>query len=159
MEDALVNFVKTGKLNFSSLVDSIIADVARMVIKQQITGPLASWAMSGIAGMFGGGGNSFDSGILNSVVMGGAKASGGGVDAGMSYLVGEKGPEIFTAPASGHIIPNDQLGGGGTTVININNTIGDVASKSDVVAGMRTVQAQISQSLQRSKQYGGAMAS
>ena len=41
MEDALVGFVRTGKLSFSGLVDSILADIARMTIRQSITGPLA----------------------------------------------------------------------------------------------------------------------
>ncbi|WP_349743931.1 phage tail tape measure protein [Roseateles cavernae] len=35
-EDALVNFVRTGKLDFKSLADSIIADLARILIKQQL---------------------------------------------------------------------------------------------------------------------------
>lgn len=39
-EDALVEFVKTGKLNFSSLVDSIIADLARIAARQMISGLL-----------------------------------------------------------------------------------------------------------------------
>lgn len=42
MEDALVEFTKTGKLDFKSLVDSIVADITRMTIKQSITGPLAN---------------------------------------------------------------------------------------------------------------------
>ena len=46
MEDALVEFVTTGKITFSSLVDSILADIARMTIRQSITGPLSS-ALSG----------------------------------------------------------------------------------------------------------------
>ena len=41
MEDALVEFVTTGKLDFQSLVDSMIADIARLVIQQSITRPLA----------------------------------------------------------------------------------------------------------------------
>ncbi len=41
MEDALVEFTRTGKLSFSGLVDSILADIARMTIRQSITGPLA----------------------------------------------------------------------------------------------------------------------
>lgn len=50
MEDALVNFVKTGKLDFKSLADSIIADLARIAIKQTILGPLSQMIMSGIGG-------------------------------------------------------------------------------------------------------------
>ncbi len=46
MEDALVEFARTGKITFSDLVDSILADIARMTIRQSITGPLAS-ALSG----------------------------------------------------------------------------------------------------------------
>ncbi|WP_454005023.1 phage tail tape measure protein [Alcaligenes sp. Marseille-Q7550] len=41
MEDSLVQFVRTGKLDFASLADSIIADMARIMIQQSITGPLA----------------------------------------------------------------------------------------------------------------------
>jgi hypothetical protein len=47
MEDAMVNFVMTGKLNFKSLSNSIIADLVRIQIQQSITKPL-SQAMSGI---------------------------------------------------------------------------------------------------------------
>ena len=43
MEDALVEFVATGKLSFRSLADSIIADLARIAIRQSITGPLSGW--------------------------------------------------------------------------------------------------------------------
>jgi len=42
MEDALVDFVDKGKIDFHSLADSIIKDMARIAIQQSITGPLAS---------------------------------------------------------------------------------------------------------------------
>jgi lambda family phage tail tape measure protein len=42
MEDALVEFVTTGKLDFKSLADSIIADLVRIQIRQSITQPLAN---------------------------------------------------------------------------------------------------------------------
>ena len=51
MEDALVQFVTTGKLDFKSLANSIISDMARIAIQQSITGPLAGWFGS----LFGGG--------------------------------------------------------------------------------------------------------
>jgi hypothetical protein len=43
----------------------------------------------------------------------GARALGGPVRTAASYLVGERGPEIFTPDRVGRIIPNSQLGGGG----------------------------------------------
>ena len=52
MEDALVDFVRTGRLSFSSLVDSIIADLARIAVRQAIVGPL----VGALGGAFGGGG-------------------------------------------------------------------------------------------------------
>jgi phage-related protein len=39
----------------------------------------------------------------------GERASGGPVVAGRTYLVGEEGPELWTAPSSGRIIPNSEL--------------------------------------------------
>ena len=52
-------------------------------------------------------------------IFGGGKASGGPVAGGTTYLVGEKGPELFTPSGSGTIIPNGAFGGSGSNVINI----------------------------------------
>jgi len=48
------------------------------------------------------------------------RALGGPVSNGQSYLVGERGPEMFTPNVGGRIIPN---GGSGQTIININGVI------------------------------------
>ncbi len=48
MEDALVSFVQKGKLDFKSLANSIVADLIRIQIQQNITKPLAA-AMSGFS--------------------------------------------------------------------------------------------------------------
>jgi len=59
------------------------------------------------------------SGLIDNV-FGGARAEGGSVSAGKSYLVGERGAELFTPSSNGMIVPNNALGGGGT---NINLTV------------------------------------
>lgn len=46
-------------------------------------------------------------------VFGGFRAHGGPVSAGTSYVVGERGPELFTPSASGQITPN----GGGQNIV------------------------------------------
>ena len=46
MEDALTQFVMTGKIDFNSLANSIISDLIRIQIQRAITLPLANWAMS-----------------------------------------------------------------------------------------------------------------
>lgn len=43
----------------------------------------------------------------------GARASGGGVQAGNAYIVGERGQEVFVPNTGGRIIPNNALGGYG----------------------------------------------
>jgi len=57
MEDAFVNFAMTGKLSFSSLAKSVIADIARMQARAAVSG-LFSWAVGAAAAYFGGSGAS-----------------------------------------------------------------------------------------------------
>lgn len=102
MEDALVNFVKTGKLDFRSLADSIITDLIRIEIQRKIMAPLIGTVekpgiLSSLLGSMMGG------------IFGGGKASGGPVVAGTTYLVGESGPELLTMGTGGYITPNHQL--------------------------------------------------
>jgi hypothetical protein len=50
-----------------------------------------------------------------------ARANGGPVMSGTTYLVGERGPELFTPSSSGNITPNHAMGGGGNTItVNVN---------------------------------------
>ena len=50
MEDAMVNFVMTGKIRFKEFARSVIADIARMIIKQMMFN-----ALSGFMNSLGGG--------------------------------------------------------------------------------------------------------
>ena len=74
---------------------------------------LARWLASGgeLSGL-----SVFDL-LTLSGIPGGARANGGPVSGGTSYLVGEKGPEIFTPSSSGMITANSAIGGGGNTLI------------------------------------------
>lgn len=50
--------------------------------------------------------------------------TGGPMRNGETAIVGEAGPELFTAPRAGHIVPNHEIGGGGggvsvTNIINV----------------------------------------
>lgn len=84
-------------------------------------------------GLFGGGGaaagaggGGFFSKILGGL-FGGFFAEGGPVVAGKTYVVGEKGPELFRPNTGGRIIPNDEMamagagGGGGYSIHQTNN--------------------------------------
>lgn len=55
LEDALVKATTTGKFEFKELVDSILEDVARLLVRTQITGPLAQGLSGLISNIFGGG--------------------------------------------------------------------------------------------------------
>jgi SLT domain-containing protein len=74
----------------------------------------------------------------------GHRAAGGPVSAGGTYLVGERGPELVTMGRSGHVTPNNRMGGGSVT-INVN-----VAATADRVAIGRELVAAIQQYERRS---------
>jgi hypothetical protein len=67
--------------------------------------------------------------VASALGFGGNRASGGSVSAGTTYMVGERGPELFTPSRSGNIIPNHSLGGAGGG-ITVNVTVnGDVSGR------------------------------
>ncbi|WP_080771162.1 phage tail tape measure protein [Comamonas thiooxydans] len=50
IEDALVKFVMTGKLSFTDLANNIVADITRIIIKQQLSNALGVAGSGGSAG-------------------------------------------------------------------------------------------------------------
>ena len=118
LEQALDNFVQTGKLSFSDLARSIISDLIKIQLKAQATSLFQSSGIGGFfSGLFGGGGGG--SPAFGSTAFWGGKAEGGDVSSMNSYMVGERGPELFVPKTSGTVIPNNQLGsmGGGPQVV------------------------------------------
>jgi lambda family phage tail tape measure protein len=94
MESALTNFVRTGKLSFKDFANSVIQDLILIQLKAS-----ATKMMNSFLGSIG----------FNFGSFGGMRAAGGPVSAGSSYVVGERGPEVFTPTGSGTITPNHQL--------------------------------------------------
>jgi hypothetical protein len=81
-----------------------------------LLGGLAGNLLGGLFGGFGGGGGGSNAFGLGPT---GFLASGGPVNAGGAYVVGEEGPELFVPRSSGRVVPNDQMmGGQQITVIN-----------------------------------------
>lgn len=78
MENSLTEFVTTGKLQFSDLANSIIADLTRIAIRQSIVGPLAQALGGVLGGMMGGPagaavGSTVSSNFTYSAIFGNAK--------------------------------------------------------------------------------------
>ncbi len=117
LEDGLVGLVqgtKSASDAFRDMASSIINDMIRMVIQKQITAPLAGALNAVIGAAFGG-----------AAAPASPRAIGGSVQSGRTHLVGERGPELFIPSASGSIVPNNAMGGGGITVVqNINVSTG-----------------------------------
>jgi lambda family phage tail tape measure protein len=161
MEDMLVSFVQTGKLSFRDLANSIIADLIRIQMRQMITAPLAGLISGSI-------GNSFSPIVpgtsslsASSADIMGRRAMGGPVTGGNSYLVGENGPEIFTPGASGGITPNNQISGGGVTVVQtINVTTGvQQTVRAEIMNLMPQIAASAKSAVADAKLRGGSYAS
>jgi hypothetical protein len=99
-----------------------------------VEGGLMGLASKGIStwltGLFGGAGSagaaSASSGVGAMIpAIAGMAADGGAMGAGDTFLVGEQGPELFTASSHGNITPNSQLGndgGGGDTHVHMGDT-------------------------------------
>lgn len=122
----LIDGIATAKGDFKSL-----ADVVDNVADQIIASLLKIGLQKGLAAIFGSlFPNSNASGSITELFgngsagrapsamgapyipdLSGARAGGGPVIGGRNYLVGELGPEIFTAPHSGNIIANEDIAG------------------------------------------------
>lgn len=111
MEDALVNFAMTGKLNFSSLANSIIADIIRIQARQATSQLLSSLISSFAGGSSGATGVAAEGGYASVAGISGGRAIGGPVSAGGLYPVNERGsPEILTMGGRDYLMTGTQGG-------------------------------------------------
>jgi phage-related minor tail protein len=111
--DTIARAVLSGKASMDSLVNAILADFDRIAVKDFIAKPIEGV----IASLF--------SSLLP---IGGARAAGGPVDAGLAYLVGEQGPELFVPLGAGSIVPNGAGAGAARPQIVLNVNARDAQS-------------------------------
>ena len=93
------------KAAFKNPITAIAAGIALVV--------LGSFISSKVSKMTSGGGNSSGGGSLGPASSQPARAMGGSVQAGVPYLVGERGPEMFTPSGFGSITNSKNTMGGG----------------------------------------------
>jgi len=163
--DALIS----GSENFGASLRNIASGVLKDIAMQLLRIYVINQAINAISSFFGpktsagagfGGFNpaSFSMGSLSGGLTGAGnfssafvpKALGGPVSAGSSYMVGERGPELFTPKHGGSIVPNNALGGSSTNVVvNVDasgnsNVQGDQAQAKQLgVAVSAAVQAEL----------------
>lgn len=130
-----------------------LGEVAKGVL-DDITSKLLNFLVN--AALFGvGGGGGLLGGLFN---FGGGKAKGGPVSAGTSYVVGEKGPELFTPSRGGTITPNSAMGGVevGSINISVQNT-GDQLSPAAQKQIAKQVQNVVMSTLVNERRSGGVL--
>ena len=136
----------TGAQSFGEAMTNVLNKIRDKIIDAQIDKLLGNFGESfgakenkgGLGGILG----NIAGGLLGGL-FGGKKERGGPVSAGGSYLVGERGPEILQMGSrGGNIIPNNAIGGGGTTnmiTVNVDATGSSVAgngSEADQLGGL-----------------------
>ena len=145
---SLVDGTKSVKDAFRDMASAVIKELYRIYVVKKITGMVTGFLEGSNVPLFGG------------------KANGGPVGAGGSYLVGERGPEIFTPSTSGTITPNSKSGGAGSGVTVVQNINISTGVQQTVRSEIRQMMPQIAQSAKaavvdskrRGGNYGRAMA-
>ena len=149
MGDGLVNALQRGEGAFDSLKNVALA--ALFDIGQELFRIAAIAPLKKAAGSFLG---SIDFGSI----LGGFFADGGFVSGAKPIVVGERGPEIFSPGASGSIIPNNQIGGGGgATTVNLNISTGVQGTvRAELMGLMPQITEQVKMAVAEARQRGGA---
>lgn len=133
--------------SFADMLRKMAAQIAASQLLQALGGALSGSSTGWVAAL----GKAFSS-------YGGGRAVGGGVAAGTTYLVGEKGPELFTPGSAGTITPNHMLGGGlvyNAGDITVNGDSG--YDPQDVRQLSKMIDAQTKEMLVRAMQPGGLL--
>lgn len=164
LEDTLVKAAMTGKFEFKDMVNSIAEDIARLLVRTQITGPLAQGLSGMIDNIFGGSGGGSGGGFFDGwFAKGAAFADGQKITAyarggivgrptlfpmakGMG-LMGEAGPEAvlpLTRTSSGRLGVEAIGGASGGNLYTINV---DARGSTDPAATSESVRQAVDEAL------------
>jgi len=132
---------------------STLNDVLNNVLNKMID---AAFNMA----FFGNAGGTLTKGLgLFGSLFSGFLANGGPAQAGKSYIVGEKGPELFTPSVSGMVSPNSSLGGSTNVVVNVDASGSNVEGDEEEGRQLGLVlSAAIESELIKQKRPGGLLA-
>lgn len=130
---------------FKSMTSKIIDRLLDVLVIQRLVGTVG-----------GGGAGSGGTGIAG--ILSGTRAQGGPVTGGQSYLVGEKGAEIFTPSKSGYIIPNNQMGGGVNITQNINVGNGGGNVRAEIMSMLPMIKEASKSAVLEASRRGGSYA-
>jgi phage-related minor tail protein len=106
MENAVTQFVQTGKFAFKDFAGSVIRDILAIYMKSQLL-QMFNIGKSALGGLFGGSSNVGGSYMGPAVSTVGFAADGGFIDG--PTIVGEQGPELFIPRTAGTVVPNQQM--------------------------------------------------
>ena len=111
--DSILDAVEGTKSLGESLA-GVLKQMARMILQQQLMNALSGFNLFG-----GGGGAGGGFGVTPKTAGMKFFANGGQPPVGRPSIVGERGPELFVPSRAGTIIPNNQLGGSTSVVVNV----------------------------------------
>ena len=87
------------------------------------------------------------------------RANGGPVSAGKSYMVGERGPEMFVPNAGGRIMPNSDMGSSTNVVVNVDASGSSVEGDEEQGRELgRLISVAVQSELIQQKRPGGLLA-
>ena len=137
--------------SFRETLNNIGQDIIKIAYQVAITKPLGEALGGAISKGIGG---------IQDVIFG-KRAMGGAVAQGQSYLVGERGAEIFTPNKSGYITPNNKLGGSDSIKvvqeINIMPSVSDVA-KAEIFGMLPLIKQEALNGVIDARNRGGSVA-
>jgi tape measure domain-containing protein len=163
-QEALASFFQNIAKSFLDMATEIIAQMVIMYAFKQLLGLFGGGgsgigAVGNFSGAFSGTASSFNPASFGMGLLPGL-AKGGPVSSGQTYMVGERGPELFVPGRSGTIVANDKMGGGSTNVIVNVDAKGSSVEGNEQGANQlgRVISAAVQSELIKQQRPGGILA-